>query len=248
MRELQSRLANRETATTVEFDALNNRIRCYAHIINICSSHIIASVTPAKKPPPSNLEAARDDSDHTSDDGDSDDSSDDGDSDRGSGDDGSDNDVSDNGSTGDGANDGLDNDDSDDELDDCDVNPACAVDEVSLAECHNVEDNDIPRRWARGVKCDPLSRAQSVIRLLRSSDQRRQGFQDFIKDGNEYKRFFLPDPKKKAKTTAKNRNKKKGIAVEVPQVELLRDVKTRWDSTYLMLQRLLDLRPVSSSR
>jgi hypothetical protein len=33
----------------IEFDHLNNRIRCYPHIINICSSHIIASSTRISK-------------------------------------------------------------------------------------------------------------------------------------------------------------------------------------------------------
>ena len=29
----------------VQFNPLNNHIQCYAHIVNICSSHIIASST-----------------------------------------------------------------------------------------------------------------------------------------------------------------------------------------------------------
>ena len=38
-------LAECELATMVNFDPLNHRIQCYAHIINICSSHIISSMT-----------------------------------------------------------------------------------------------------------------------------------------------------------------------------------------------------------
>jgi hypothetical protein len=45
MQELQSLLTKCETAITVNFNHLNHRVWCYAHIINICSSHIIASVT-----------------------------------------------------------------------------------------------------------------------------------------------------------------------------------------------------------
>jgi hypothetical protein len=36
------------------------------------------------------------------------------------------------------------------------------------------------------------------------------------------------------------------VPIEVPEVQLLRDVKTRWDSVYHMLTRLIDLRQVSS--
>ena len=42
-------LAKREMAIQVDFDHLKNRVRCYAHIINICSSHIVASMTSTSK-------------------------------------------------------------------------------------------------------------------------------------------------------------------------------------------------------
>ncbi|KAI9433687.1 hypothetical protein BJY52DRAFT_1198561 [Lactarius psammicola] len=49
MQELQFQLSKRETAIVVNFDHLNHRVRCYAHIINICSSHVVASMTPTSK-------------------------------------------------------------------------------------------------------------------------------------------------------------------------------------------------------
>ena len=49
MWELESLLAKHETAITVDFDNLNHCVRCYTHIINICSSHIISSVTSVSK-------------------------------------------------------------------------------------------------------------------------------------------------------------------------------------------------------
>ena len=217
----------------VEFDALNNRVRCYAHIINICSSHIVASITSTTKSRPSDLEPPRDDSDDGSDDDDSDDSSD-----SGNLDDGSDVDDLDDGSDDDSLDDGSDDDGSDNELDGCDANPDRVVDDLSL-EGHDVKGNDKLRRWARGIKRNPLSRARKVVHLLRSSDQRRSGFQDFINTGNERGWFTWQDPNKKDKGTS---------VIEVPQLELLRDVKTRWDSTFLMLERLHLLRPVSSSQ
>jgi hypothetical protein len=47
MRELEALLKLHDD--DIEFDHLNNRIRCYPHIINICSSHIIASSTRISK-------------------------------------------------------------------------------------------------------------------------------------------------------------------------------------------------------
>jgi len=50
MQALESLLEKREKATKpLDFDSLNHCIHCYAHIINICSSHIIASVTSTSK-------------------------------------------------------------------------------------------------------------------------------------------------------------------------------------------------------
>ena len=49
MQELQSLLKKCETASEIDFDPLDHRICCYAHIINICSSHIVASMTPTSK-------------------------------------------------------------------------------------------------------------------------------------------------------------------------------------------------------
>src|SRR6266581_3551980 len=91
MRELQSRLGSRETVPKIGFNASNHRIRCYAHIINICSAHIIASVMSTTKrylsdlgvPLDSNL-ATCDDSDDGSDDDDPDNGPYDDDSDNGS--------------------------------------------------------------------------------------------------------------------------------------------------------------------
>jgi hypothetical protein len=47
MRELEAQLKLHDD--DIKFDHLNNRIRCYPHIINICSSHIIASSTRISK-------------------------------------------------------------------------------------------------------------------------------------------------------------------------------------------------------
>jgi len=49
MQELQSLLAKCETAVIVDFYHLNHHIWYFAHIINICTSHIISSMTSVSK-------------------------------------------------------------------------------------------------------------------------------------------------------------------------------------------------------
>src|SRR5712672_1050201 len=69
MQALESLLEKREKATKpLDFDYLNHRIRCYAHIINICSSHIVASVTSTSKSYLSNLKVPVDPNNVTCDD------------------------------------------------------------------------------------------------------------------------------------------------------------------------------------
>ena len=43
MRELESLLKSREK--TINFDEKNNRVQCFAHIINICSSHLVNAMS-----------------------------------------------------------------------------------------------------------------------------------------------------------------------------------------------------------
>ena len=49
MRELQSELSRHETSIMVDFHHIKHCVRCYAHIINICCSHIISSATSVSK-------------------------------------------------------------------------------------------------------------------------------------------------------------------------------------------------------
>jgi hypothetical protein len=189
MRELESLLTERETAVAVGFDNLKHRVRCYAHIINICSSHIISSVTSVSKQYLSELEVPV------------------------------------------GSNPIIH--DSEDESDDDDIDPDRDIDELEPG--HLYDDIDASLGWVSGIKRDPLRRARRVVRLLRSSDRHREGLRLFIIDGNERKWFFEKDQNGKRRS------------VQVPELQLLRDVKTRWDSVFMMLQRLRTLRPVSSS-
>jgi hypothetical protein len=187
MQELESRLASRETAFAVGFDSLNHRVRCYAHIINLCSSHVVASVTSTSKAYLSELDVPIDSSSPYDDD----------------------------------------NHDDDESLDE--------VIDSNYDHHYNNQDDPKLARWFAGIKRDPVKRARKVIRILRSSDQRREGFRAFIQDGNQRGWFMAKDDDGRC------------APVQVPELQPLRDVKTRWDSVYMMLERLRQLRPVCSS-
>ena len=193
MRELQSLLAEREVAVAVDFDHIKHRVRCYAHIINICSSHIISSMTSVSKDYLSDLDIPIDSNPTICQ-------------------------------------------DYKDESDDDDIDPDLGVGELKLDDCYDDCGDSTLEEWFAGIKRDPLKRACRIIRLLRSSDQRREGFRKFIVDGNAQNWFTQKDQSGKREP------------VQVPERQLLRDVKTRWDSVYMMLERLRSLRPVSSSQ
>ena len=103
------------------------------------------------------------------------------------------------------------------------------------------EDDDDKRKlalgkvhpWSTALKCNPLKHAWKLIHFLQASNQRRGLLRMTIIDGNEHRWFFLKS--------------KKGIReqVNLPVVQLLKNVKMRWDSVYLMLERLITLRLVS---
>jgi len=83
--------------------------------------------------------------------------------------------------------------------------------------------------FEEAVKRDPIALGRAVVRSIRASGQRRQNFEETIKDGND-KHWFGADAN--------------GKHVVVPSLQLLRDVKTRWDSVYGMISRLREMRPV----
>jgi hypothetical protein len=214
MRELEALLKLHDD--DIEFDHLNNRIRCYPHIINICSSHIIASSTRISKRfletlksefagdlVYSNIEGDEDDEDDNEDDeDDNEDDEDDNEDDE----------------------DGEDDDDDDDSRLFARKIPELTLDE----EQFDILDDKV-WAWYIGLKRDPIKRARRIVRIVRSSDQRKQAFKKVINTGNHSGWFRSHDNE----------------VIELPDLELLRDVKTRWDSVYCMIERLLVLRPVS---
>ena len=79
------------------------------------------------------------------------------------------------------------------------------------------------------VVTDPISVAWETVRFIRESGTRRERFNHTIKEGNKNGWF------KKAGSSE---------TINLKQLQLLRDVRTRWDSVYLMLNRLREMRPV----
>ena len=192
MQELESLLAKRETPVTVGFDHLKHRVWCYADVINICSSHVISSITSVSRPYLSELKVPVDPNPNFRDDND------------------------------------------DDKFDDDNNDTNCNVDELVLDQCYIMTLVTLnSKNGLRVSSTIPSRHARRLICLLHFSDQRREGFRRFIQDRNKRNWFFARDESGKR------------CPVEVPVLQLLRDVKTRWDSVYTMLEHLRQLQPVS---
>jgi len=90
----------------------------------------------------------------------------------------------------------------------------------------NYDNDDTNTPAAAGT---PVVLACSVVNAIRASGSRREAFARVIKDGNAEQWFKQGDPLK---------------IVKLKHLELLRSVRTRWDSVFYMLNRLCELRPV----
>ena len=82
-------------------------------------------------------------------------------------------------------------------------------------------------KYLEALAKDPITLGRDIVRIIRSSGQRRKGFCDTIINGNA-NQWYTGDP------------------TQVPLVELLQDVKTRWDLIYFMINRLRALHLVGS--
>lgn len=167
----------------IKFDRNDNRIGCFPHIINICVSHIVSSLTKV-----ADMDEEEFVEDSGKEDVDEDDEED---------------------------NDGYIGDLSDD------------IDDHIGQEKFDV--NEELLLWLENVKRNPVKRARAVVRKVRSSGQRREELSATIKTGNSSGLF-----------------KDDGKNVKVKDLQLIKDVKHRWDSLYLMISRLRELRLVFS--
>src|SRR5260370_31655700 len=161
MRELEALLKRHNN--NIEFDHLNNQIRCYPYIINICLSHIIASSTHISK---QYLEALKSKSDgdlvYSNIEDDNDNNDDDNDDGNGNGN-------------------GSNINDNDAHLFAQETNiPKLTLNEEQL----DIFDDEA-RALYTGLKCDPIKRARRIVCIVRSSDQRKQVFKNVISTRND---------------------------------------------------------------
>jgi hypothetical protein len=85
--------------------------------------------------------------------------------------------------------------------------------------------------YAGLLQSDVVKLARQLVNFIRDSGQRREDFENVIRSGNESKSWG-------------NSEDEQPILLRV--VGLLRDVDTRWSSTFLMIDRVLEMRPVSN--
>jgi hypothetical protein len=75
---------------------------------------------------------------------------------------------------------------------------------------------------------DPILRLRKIVVAIRSSGKRREAFMKWIETGNESGLFVF-----------------QGKPVQIQPKQLLRDVRTRWDSSFNMIKRCIEMRLVS---
>ncbi|QRW13009.1 AC9 transposase [Ceratobasidium sp. AG-Ba] len=81
--------------------------------------------------------------------------------------------------------------------------------------------------YLQALESQPVDVVRAAVHDCRRSGLRREGLHDIIIDGNRLGRFRRPD----------------GGAYTIRPLQLLRDVPTRWSSTYNMIERYLELHP-----
>jgi hypothetical protein len=83
--------------------------------------------------------------------------------------------------------------------------------------------------YIEALRRDPIAFGRDIVRVVRASSLRRESFHNTVTTGNQMNWFTDDD----------------GEPTQLPIIELLRDVKSRWDSIYFMINRLRTLRQVS---
>ena|SRR6266481_117012 len=84
--------------------------------------------------------------------------------------------------------------------------------------------------FEEAIKQDLVALRQNIVRELQNSGQRHNLFDDIVRDGNEKGWLQVGNPPR---------------PIQLPLVQLLCDVATRWDSVYYMVRCLHEMHPVS---
>lgn len=225
MKELQKLLAERE----IPFHSDDNRIMCFPHIVNIATQRVLKALTNPAFMGDSDEDSEDDGGDQTqsgshasaaaSGAGEEDNLG--GKDNEAQANDGEDHDGEDNDENSDDDND---SDDADDDLDDADDD----LDDDEEDAGNNNAMRSGASNYDDACKEDPINLCRKVARAVRASGMRRDEFDEMITNGN-VKGWFKVD----------------GQVVQVSQLQLLLDMKIRWDSTFIMLKRFIELQPVS---
>ena len=89
------------------------------------------------------------------------------------------------------------------------------------------DDNVVDKeKYLEAVEKNPVALGRDIVRIIRASGLGRDEFDKIIVTGNLQQWFKSPS----------------GTVIQIPEVQLLRDVRTRWDSIFYMLNCLLALR------
>lgn len=86
------------------------------------------------------------------------------------------------------------------------------------------------KAYVEGLKHDPIKRGRNIVRSLRASHLRRNAFCSTIKNGNDMEVWLDAD----------------GEHADITEKQLVLDVKSRWDSVYIMINRLREMQLVSN--
>jgi hypothetical protein len=92
-----------------------------------------------------------------------------------------------------------------------------------VVECGADIPSDELLSYARALESDPVGQTRGIVNVCRASGGRRKELKSVIEDGNKSKTW--------------------GEIIRV--VQLLRDCETRWSSTYNMIDRTMELYPVT---
>ena len=101
------------------------------------------------------------------------------------------------------------------------------LEKVAQAWVDCFDDNVVDKeKYLEAVERNPVALGRDIVRAIRASGLQRDEFDKIVVTGNLQQWFRSPA----------------GEVVQLPEAQLLRDVKTRWDSIFYMLNRLLALR------